>query len=84
MIEARCCCRSSDARPWGLPELQWGSSGIRERLDEGFHSAEERRRAVRTGVCQRLSQRQRAATPILFRDLLLSIARQVSIQRNAA
>jgi hypothetical protein len=68
----------------GLPELQWGSSGIRERLDEGFHSAEERRRAVRTGVCQRLSQRQRAATPILFRDLLLSIARQESIQRNAA
>lgn len=58
-----------------LPALKWGSSGKRERLDEGFHSADERRRAVRTGICQRLSARQRAATPIEFRDLLLGIAR---------
>lgn len=57
-----------------LPSLQWGSCGIRERLDEGFHSKEERRRAVRTGVCQRLSKNQRSATPQPFRDLLLSIA----------
>lgn len=56
-----------------LPALRWGSSGKRERMDEGFHSAEERRRAVRTGVCQRLSKHQRAATPIPFRDLLLSM-----------
>ena len=67
-----------------LPELAWGSSGIRERLDEGFHSAEERRRAVRTGVCQRLSARQRAATPIPFRDLLLGMARSVNRQEQAA
>lgn len=58
-----------------LPELKWGSSGQRLRLDEGFHSIEERRRAVRTGVCQRLSKRQRAETPVAFRDLLLGIAR---------
>ena len=51
------------------------SSGKRDRLDEGFHSAEERRRAVRTGICQRLSKRQRAATPVEFRDLLLGMAR---------
>lgn len=67
-----------------LPELKWGSSGIRERLDEGYHSAEERRRAVRTGVCQRLSARQRAATPHPFRDLLLSMARSVYQARLAA
>ncbi len=67
------------------PELKWGSCGIRERLDEGYHSAEERRRAVRTGVCQRLSKRQRAATPIPFRDLLLSIARgEAAAQLEAA
>lgn len=58
-----------------LPSLRWGSSGKRERLEDGFHSAAERRRAVRTGICQRLSQRQRAETPAPFRDLLLSIAR---------
>jgi hypothetical protein len=58
-----------------LPSLKWGSSGKRERLDDGYHSADERRRAVRTGICQRLSKRQRSATPPEFRDLLLSIAR---------
>ena len=59
------------------PELRWGPCGKRERLDDGFHSKEERRRAVRTGVCQRLSHRERAATPPEFRDLLLSLARMV-------
>lgn len=57
-----------------LPSLQWGKPAGLARLYQGFHSAEERRRAVRTGVCQRLSARQRSATPIPFRDLLLSIA----------
>lgn len=60
------------------PTLKWASSGIKMRLDDGFHSKEERRRAVRTGACQRLSGSQRAATPLPFRDLLLSIARGVS------
>mgnify|MGYP001560340391 CR=1 FL=1 len=60
-----------------LPSLRWGKSAAVARLDEGYHSAEERRRAIRTGVCQRLSARQRAATPVEFRDLLLSIARTV-------
>jgi hypothetical protein len=51
-----------------LPELVWGpASG--ERLDEGFHSAEERRAA-------RASGREPCwATPIPFRDLLIAIAR---------
>jgi hypothetical protein len=58
-----------------LPSLRWGKPAGLVRLDEGFHSAEERRRAIKTGVCQRLSSRQISATPSEFRDLLLSIAR---------
>jgi hypothetical protein len=57
------------------PELLWGSSGQRPRLDDGYHSAEERRRAIKTDRCQRLSKRQGAETPGPFRDLLLSLAR---------
>lgn len=60
------------------PPLIWGKSEARIRLDEGFHSAEERRRAVKTGACQRMSAKERRATPAPFRDLLVSIARMVS------
>lgn len=56
------------------PALKWGSSGPRDRLDEGFHSAEERRRRVRTGRCQRLSALQRQRTPEPFARLLVDIA----------
>lgn len=57
-----------------LPSLQWGAAG--NRLDlTGAEDDEARRRLIKTGVCQRLSKRQRAATPIPFRDLLLAIAR---------
>jgi hypothetical protein len=58
-----------------LPSLKWGKSEGGVRLDDGFHSAEERRRKIRTGICQRLSHRQRLETPIVFRDLLLNLAR---------
>jgi len=58
-----------------LPELVWGKSINSIRLDEGFHSKEERRRKIKTGRCQRLSARQRAETPIPFRDVLLSMVR---------
>jgi hypothetical protein len=61
-----------------LPSLIWGRTGKRIRLDDGYHSAEERRRSIKTGVCQRLSKRQCTATPIAFRDLLLSIAMTAS------
>jgi len=57
-----------------LPSLRWGKAAGKDRLDEGFHSAEERRRATKTGVCQRLSRRQMLATPPQFAELLLSIA----------
>ena len=58
-----------------LPILKWGKSTNKIRLDDGYHSAEERRRAIRTGACQRLSKRQRLETPDQFRDLLIAIAR---------
>lgn len=66
-----------------VPSLRWGTSGQRLRLDPGFHSTEERRRAVKTGRCQRLSKNQRTRTPIPFRDLLLSIAATASARAAA-
>lgn len=69
-----------------LPSLCWGpakgefvwTSFLEYNTDEG------RRRAVRTGVRQRLSKRQRAATPPAFRDLLLSIAATARHREAAA
>lgn len=59
-----------------LPSLKWGRApGEFNLLHEGYHSKEERARKIKTGICQRLSARQRAATPIEFRDLLLSMVR---------
>lgn len=57
------------------PSLVWGPAENKLRLDEGYHTQAERSRAVRTGICQRLSKKQRGSTPAPFRDLLLSIAR---------
>lgn len=57
------------------PELRWGRALDKQRLDVGYHSKEERRRAIRTGVCQRLSKRQREITPDAFRDLLINLVR---------
>lgn len=68
-----------------LPSLQWGrAAGDFVRLDEGYHSKEERARAIKTGACQRLSKRQRAATPNDFRDVLISIARSAYAERERA
>jgi len=63
-----------------LPELRWGHSGKRVLL-AGL-SKERRLRDRRTGIVQALSRNQRAATPLLFRDLLLSIARSVDSSRQ--
>jgi len=65
-----------------LPTLRWGKSDASAKIDLSARTTAERRRIVRTGICQQLSKRQRAATPIPFRDLLLSIAR--SAQRRSA
>lgn len=62
-----------------LPVLQWRAQGDFVRLHEGFHSVEERRRAIKTGACRRLSKRQRATTPVEFRDVLISIAASAAV-----
>ena len=60
------------------PALKWGRApGDFTLLDEGFNSKEERARKIKTGICQRLSKKQRAATPLEFRDLLITMARSV-------
>lgn len=65
-----------------LPSLKWGkATGCFDLLHEGFHSKEERARKIKTGICQRLSKNQRAATPPAFRDLLISIAKS-NLLRN--
>ena len=57
-------------------DLTWGHSGKRVLL-AGL-SRERRRRDQRTGIVQAMSKRQRSATPIEFRDLLLDIARSTA------
>lgn len=57
-------------------DLIWGPSrGIR--LDEGFHSAEERRAARARGQkpIKRLSKKQNVWTPVPFRDALIQLIR---------
>ena len=56
-------------------ELKWGRCPGKIRIEEGFHSPEERKRLIRTGVCQRLSVKQRTITPIPFRNLLISMVK---------
>lgn len=61
------------------PSLVWGAS-TGERLDEGFHSAEERRAARAAGAAPRarLSTAENLATPPAFADVLLGIARSAA------
>ena len=55
-----------------FPVLRWGKSEAKVRLDDGYHSTEERRRAVKRGVVERLPASQRSVTPLPFRDVLLA------------
>ena len=66
-----------------LPELRWGPARG-ERLDEGFHSAEERRQRRRSGQAprRRLSKAENLATPYAFRDVLLAIAAGASYRKG--
>jgi hypothetical protein len=57
-----------------LPSLVWGKCEGKLLLDEGFHSAEERRRAIKTVICKRISAKQRKATPAQFADVLIAMA----------
>lgn len=58
-------------------DLMWGPSSGKLRLDEGFHSKEERAKARAAGQPprKRLSKDENVHTPIAFRDVLLEIAR---------
>lgn len=58
-----------------LPEMRWGTSGSRGRMEPGFHSREERERAsTERRLVKRLSTNERIDTPHAFRDLLLGVA----------
>lgn len=61
-----------------LPSLIWGPAAGK-RLDEGFHSKAERDAARSAGrkPVPRLSTDENLATPVAFRDVLISIARSV-------
>ncbi len=67
-----------------LPIPPWGKSDAGYRLDDGYHSAEERRRATRTGAVQRMSKFQRMATPVAFAEWLISLAEMAGANRSAA
>lgn len=56
-----------------LPPLKWGPSEASIKPRPGRDPVRERR----IGAVQRMSRKQRRATPIPFRDLLLSIALSV-------
>jgi len=62
-----------------LPSLRWGPSAGR-RLEDGFHSTQERRAARAAGVApvKRLSSRERIDTPIGFREVLIAMARSAA------
>ena len=60
-----------------LPELDWSkSTGMR--LDSGFHSTEERQAAMADPdykPAKRLTRAENLATPPLFADVLIDVAR---------
>jgi hypothetical protein len=61
------------------PDLIWGSSGSRARLEPGFHSAAERAAAPpERRLVSRLSRDERIGTPPAFAELLLDLARSVT------
>lgn len=60
-----------------LPKLRWGASEGKMRLDAGFHSKEKAlvmRALPDYQPIKRLSEFERLATPLEFRDVLISIA----------
>jgi hypothetical protein len=53
------------------PQLKWGLTPGKVRIEEGFHSKSERQRMKK--ACKRISEIQRIATPEPFRDLLIKM-----------
>lgn len=68
---------TSGAEGTPLPDLIWGPCPGKQRLDEGFHSKEERAAARARGQSpiKRLSAKENIETPVAFRDVLIEIAR---------
>lgn len=66
-----------------FPDMCWGASQG-ERMDEGFHSAEERRAARANGVApvERLSAKQRLATPPAFAEVLIQMAKNCQAKKT--
>ena len=62
-----------------LPSLPWGASEATIRPREGRDPREEQKR----GAIERMSRRERAATPHAFRDLLIQMARSVARKEAA-
>jgi hypothetical protein len=64
------------------PELRWGPSVAERRIEQGFHSAEERRRWQRLGALsgklattgKRVTDRERKLSPPAFARLLVDLA----------
>ena len=72
-----------------LPSLTWGKSAAGVRLDQGYHSKEERRAAQRLGTLRvkgdkRMARSECAATPPAFAELLISIAKSARVSTEAA
>ena len=67
-----------------LPELKWGRCPGMARLDEGFHSKDERKRARESGIAprKRLSKSENIHTPPEFIELLYSISSEVVSRRK--
>jgi len=62
------------ARIYPLPNLRWGSSGPKPRLDDGFHSKAERAAGQKRSEAPRLSKVECVSTPAEFAWLLLDLA----------
>lgn len=56
------------------PELIWGKCVGKIRLEEGFHSREERNELIaKRGASERITAQDRLWTPLPFRDLLIGM-----------
>lgn len=63
-----------------LPALKWGESSPAPSVNSMPRALPPGRRASRTGILQRMSRKQRKATPPAFRDALLAIARSATLR----
>lgn len=58
-----------------LPSLRWGRApGEFDIIDASAGKGRDRAWAIKKGICQQMSKRKRAATPIEFRDVLIAMA----------